>query len=112
MTINFTAASENGSALLGYAYSLNGGATFTSIETNSGPIVVTGLTNGTSYAVQLRAVNAAGNGVASSTWNAIPRTTASAPTITSITPGNGTLSVAFWLQLTMVVLQLQDINSL
>ncbi|RAR69334.1 YDG domain-containing protein, partial [Flavobacterium aciduliphilum] len=95
ISIAFTPGSNNGSAITDYQYSLNGGSTFTSAATITSPIVVTELTNGTTYAVQIRAINGAGNGTATSSVNATPRTTASAPTITGITPGDSSLSVAF-----------------
>ncbi|WP_309613995.1 fibronectin type III domain-containing protein [Flavobacterium sp.] len=94
VTLAFTAGSNGGSAITDYVYSLNGGS-FTSAGTTTSPIVVTGLTNGTSYSFVVKAVNAAGNGTASSTVSATPRTTASAPSITTITPGDSSLSVAF-----------------
>jgi len=95
LSLAFTAGANGGSAITNYEYSLNGGSTFTSAGSTTSPIVVTGLTNGTSYSVQLRAVNAAGNGVATSSVSATPRTISDAPSVTVITAGNSQLSVAF-----------------
>ena len=53
------------------------------------------LANGTSYDVQVRAVNVAGDGAWSATTDAAPRTTPEAPTITGVTPGNATLTVTW-----------------
>jgi predicted RNA-binding protein with TRAM domain len=97
LSVAFTAGGNGGSAITNYKYSTNGGASFSacSPEQTSSPILITGLTNGTSYNVQIKAVNAIGDGTATSSTAAIPVTTPSAPTITSITPGNQELSVAF-----------------
>ena len=68
LTITFTApASNGGSVITNYKYSTNGGSSFVTVSpaSTATTIVVTGLTNGTSYNVQVRAVNAIGDGVAS-----------------------------------------------
>ncbi len=52
-----------------------------------------GLTNGVRYDVQLRAVTVVGAGPWSGTVSGAPRTTPSAPTIASVTPGDGTLTI-------------------
>ncbi len=105
LSVAFTAGSDGGSAITTYKYSTNGGANWQtrSIGTTASPLVIstlstdgtTALTNGVSYDIQIRAVNAAGDGTATASATATPRTTPSAPTITSIIPGNGQLSVAF-----------------
>ena len=56
---------------------------------------VSGLTNGVDYDVQVRAVNAVGNGSWSTAGAGKPLTTPGAPTIDSVTPDNGTLAVAW-----------------
>jgi len=105
LSVAFTAGSDGGSAITNYKYSTNGGTNWQtrSTGTTASPLVIstlsidgtTALTNGTSYNVQIRAVNAVGDGTATASIAATPRTTPSAPTITSITPGNQQLSVAF-----------------
>ncbi len=98
LSVAFTAPSSNGgSAITNYKYSTDGGTNFTAVSpaSTSSPIVITGLTNGTSYNVQILAVNANGDGAATASTAATPRTIPSAPTIGTITPGNGQLSVAF-----------------
>ncbi|MEI7781747.1 MAG: fibronectin type III domain-containing protein, partial [Planctomycetota bacterium] len=97
LSVAFTAGSNGGSAITNYKYSTDGGTTFTalSLAATTSPIVITGLTNGTSYNVQIKAVNAVGDGTATASTAATPYTTANAPTITGITAGNGQLSVAF-----------------
>jgi predicted RNA-binding protein with TRAM domain len=105
LSVAFTAGSDGGSAITNYKYSTNGGTHWQtrSSGTTASPLVIstlstdgsTALTNGTSYNVQIRAVNTVGDGTATASTAATPRTTPSAPTITGITPGNQQLSVAF-----------------
>ena len=74
LTVNFTAGDSNGSAISNYKYSTNNGSTYTTrspISTTS-PLTITGLTNGTTYQVKIRAVNQAGDGAESLTTSAIP----------------------------------------
>lgn len=97
LSVAFTAGSDGGSAITNYKYSTDGGTSFTALSpaATTSPILITGLTNGTTYNVQLRAVNAIGDGTATASTQGTPRTVPSAPTITAITPGNELLSVAF-----------------
>lgn len=98
LTVNFTApVSDGGSAITNYKYSTDNGSTYTACSPTqtTSPIVITGLTNGTSYDVKIRAINSNGDGTESTKNTATPYTTAGAPTINSITPGATTLSVAF-----------------
>jgi predicted RNA-binding protein with TRAM domain len=102
LTINYSPGSDGGSSIMGYQYSTDGGTSFFDITT-ANPLVIstlstdgtTALVNGTSYNVQIKAVNGNGNGTATASKAAIPSGIADAPTITSITSGNTTLSVAF-----------------
>jgi hypothetical protein len=75
LSVAFTApSSDGGSSISNYKYSTDGGATFTAcspVQTSS-PIVITGLTNGTSYNVQIKAVNAIGDGTATPSTVATP----------------------------------------
>lgn len=65
VSVSFTAPSNTGgAAVTDYEYQLDGG-NWVSAGTTASPIVITGLTNGTSYSIALRAVNAAGAGTAS-----------------------------------------------
>jgi hypothetical protein len=97
LSITFTAASSGGSPLTNYQYSIDDGANFTarSPAATTSPIVIAGLTNGTTYSVRIRAVNASGVGASSSSSEGTPSTTPAAPTITGITASDGQLSVAF-----------------
>ncbi len=93
----FTPGTTGGSTISNYEFSTNGGTGWTtrSPASTSSPIVITSLTNGTTYDVKIRAVNAAGSGTASSMVQGTPRTTPGAPNINTITPGNQQLQVAF-----------------
>lgn len=94
-SVAFTAPTSNGgSAITGY--------TVTSSPDNitasgsSSPIVVTGLTNGTTYTFTVIATNSAGNSVASSSSASVmPKTVPGAPTNVVATSANLKASVAF-----------------
>ena len=77
LSVAFTPASD-GITVTGYKFSTNGGSTWSSSTgSTSSPISITGLTNGTSYQVQIRAVNTYWDGVATATTNAVAGTTCS-----------------------------------
>jgi len=87
--VTFDAPVQAGtSAVTGYEYTVDGGTTWQTLTgvTGSDPYTatVTGLTNGTSYRVAVRAVSRAGNGTPSTTVDGSPAAAAvaaSAPTI-------------------------------
>jgi len=72
---------RSASPILNFEYSLDGGASWIaeSPAVTSGPLNITGLTNGQSYQVAVRAVNAAGAGPASNIKVANPATMPDAP---------------------------------
>ena len=87
LSVAFTAPSSNGGAsITNYEYSINNGSSFTAFSPaqTSTPLVISGLTNGTTYDVQIRAVNSTGFGTASNMIQGTPVAPAS-PTIT-VTP--------------------------
>ena len=94
LSVAFSAASSN-APLTDYEYQLDSSGTWISGGTITSPLVIHGLTNGTSYSVQIRAVNAIGDGSASTPMSGTPQGLPGAPTITSIATGVGTASVAF-----------------
>jgi hypothetical protein len=98
-SVAFTApASTGGSPITSYAAnctSSNSGATGNASGAGS-PIIVGGLSNGHTYRCTVKAINAVGPGPASAQSNqVIPATVPGAPVIGTVTPGNGSLTVAF-----------------
>jgi titin len=97
--LSFTAPTSNGgAAITGYEYTTDNGASWHSLTTTgSGPYsaTLTGLTNGTAYTIQVRAINGVGSGTASATVVATPRTVPAAPATLTVTPGNGTVLLSF-----------------
>ncbi len=108
LTVDFTAPNSNGgSAITAYQYSTDAGVawhdrtdgasatsttmTITALSSDG----TTALTNGTTYDVEIRAVNAAGDGPGSDVAAGIPVTAPSAPGITWVTSGNAALGVTF-----------------
>ena len=80
VSIAFTApANDGGASITDYEYQIDGGS-WVSAGTTSSPVVITGLTNGTTYAIKLRAVNSAGNGTESVAVNVTPASSATPAT--------------------------------
>jgi hypothetical protein len=80
-SIAFTAGAANGQPITGYEYSLNEGVwTAASPATTVSPVVIGGLTNGTTYGVRLRALNSRGSGPASTSANVTPAASGAAST--------------------------------
>ena len=97
LSVAFTPpSSDSGSAILNYKYSINGGTTFISCSPaqTTSPIIITGLVNGTSNDVQIKAVNAIGDGVATATTTATPLL--SAPIARAASPIGSTSFTANW----------------
>ncbi len=98
LSVAFTApVSDGGRDITNYEYSTNDGSTWTTVSPSqtSSPIIITGLVNGVTYTVKLRAVNMEGYGAESSSDTGTPRTVPSAPTVTSVSTGVGELTVSF-----------------
>jgi hypothetical protein len=97
-SISFTQGSDGGSAISNYKYSLNGGSTFTAfnpVDTAS-PVVISGLTNGVAYTIQLKGVNSLGDGDASASITVTPATIPDAPTnLVATYDGSGAVSISF-----------------
>lgn len=81
LSVAFTAGETGGSVLTNYEYSIDDGANFVTRAPVSvaSPLVIAGLTNGTTYTVRLRAVNANGPGTASDASTGTPSTAPSPP---------------------------------
>ena len=92
ITVAYTAPNDNGgAAITAYTYRVNSGSW---TATPSSPIVLSSLTNGSTYVIEIRATNSAGSGTAASVTS-VPFTTPGTPTITGVTPSSASLSVAF-----------------
>ncbi|GAA3731331.1 hypothetical protein GCM10022239_04910 [Leifsonia bigeumensis] len=93
----FSAGSAGDRPITGYQYSVDGGVTWETASSTSSPILITGLTNGTTYTVALRAVSSAGVGAASNTREGTPFTYPSAPDTATIIAngGNGQITVSW-----------------
>ena len=100
-SIAFAPGDDNGAAITNYEYSVGAGSwtAFSPAELSS-PVIVPGLANNVSASVRLRAVNAAGNGAASSAVSVTPvpgPTLPDAPTNLVATPGDGSADITFTL---------------
>ena len=98
-SVNFSPGANNGSAIIRYQleYAVGNSSTWT-IHTapfTTSPVVVSGLINGTTYKVRLRAVNAVGMGPVSSIASVRPLSAPSAPTFGGYSVGDGLFSANF-----------------
>jgi hypothetical protein len=98
LTLNFTLGSDGGSAITDIEYSTDNGTTWTSSGQTTSPFVITGLANGTTYQVKVRAKNVVGTGPASNMVSGTLIAVApSAPTLNTLTPSTGQLTLNFTL---------------
>lgn len=83
--VAFTAGSDNGAVIRSYEYSTDDGTSWTarSPASTTSPIIITGLANGTTYRIKLRATNTIGSGAVSSAVTVTPVAAPAAPTATS-----------------------------
>jgi hypothetical protein len=72
--INFTAGADGGSPITNYKYSINNGTNYIAFSPSitTSPLTITGLTNGVTYQIRIRAVNAVGDGPESATMSVTP----------------------------------------
>jgi len=96
-SIAFTPGSTNGGTLSNYKYSTDGGTNFTAFAPaqTSSPVSITGLTNGTTYSVKLKAVTEVGDGAASAAVSVTPSTVPGAPTSVAGTHGNASVALTW-----------------
>ena len=100
LSIEFTAGSAGTSPITNYKYSLDGGVSWLTRSPAStlSPIVVSGLTNGSTYSVSIRAISTAGDGIASTLVNATIPSAPSAPLlVTALASANRTARVTWTL---------------
>ncbi len=96
LSVQFTSPTNTGgSPITDYEYSIDNGITFTSSGTIISPLIITGLTNGTTYTIVIRAVNSQGKGENSNSLSGTPSTVPDAPVLTTVIEGNQTLTVNF-----------------
>ena len=98
LSVSWSAPADNGATITSYDVSAAHGSDTPATCSVSGTSLncdVTGLTNGTSYAVTVTATNSAGTSSPSTSIDATPATTPGAPTGITVTPSNGTLSVSW-----------------
>jgi hypothetical protein len=72
LSLTFTAGATGGKSISNYKYSIDNGSTYTAFSPaqTTSPLTISGLTNGTSYTVRLKAVNANGDSNTSTASNA------------------------------------------
>ena len=97
LDVTFTAGNSGGLAITAYEYQLTSGGNWIAAPSSSSPLVISNLTNGTTYPVRLRAINAVGTGSASDATSATPITSPGAPVLLagSIAGGNQELDATF-----------------
>ena len=102
VSIAFTTGTINGSAVTNYkyAYSSNGGSTYSEFAALdpadiTSPVVISGLTQSTTYLIKLRAVSDFGDSVDSSTVSVTTLTAPAAPTSLSSIAGNTAVGISF-----------------
>lgn len=84
ISVAFTTGTNTGSPITKYQYSFDG-TTWADATGTSSPVTISGLINGTTYAVRLRAFNSAAGSASSAATGVIPNVSLSAPTSVSAT---------------------------
>lgn len=97
LIVAFTApAIDGGAPITQYSATCRAGTTeAVTVSGTASPITVGGLVNGREYACSVTARNSAGDSAASAAANATPYTVPGAPTLNSLTPGDGSIDAAF-----------------
>ncbi len=98
LIVNFTLSSSGGLPVTDVEYSIDNGITWNSSGQTSSPFTITGLTNGVSYEIAVRAKNIIGTSPSSNVISGTPNATApSAPILVSLMPIDSGLIVNFTL---------------
>ncbi|MEI8231551.1 MAG: fibronectin type III domain-containing protein, partial [Actinomycetes bacterium] len=96
ITVTWSAATNNGSAITRYDVEAQPGGNSCSTSGTGTSCTISPLANGTAYSISVYATNDAGGGEVSTSSTLItPRTLAGAPTNVSITPGDRQLGVSW-----------------
>jgi hypothetical protein len=93
LAVNFSAGSDGGSPISNYKYSTDGtNYVALSPPSTSNPLTITGLSNGTTYSVTIKAVNSVGDSLASNSGSGTPTssdsTAPSAPNTPDLAAGS------------------------
>jgi subtilisin family serine protease len=98
LSVRFTAGAAGTSPITSYKYSVNGGASWATRQTGTtaSPIVITGLTNGTTYSVSIRAVSLVGDGATSTPVTVTIPVAPAAPTIGTATANARRTATVRW----------------
>ncbi len=94
-TISFTPGYDGGSPITDYLYSIDNGVTFLPAESTATPIVISGLTNGVTYLVRLKATNEIGNSNSSNPVSVVPAGVPDPPTSLDAVPGKTAAYIYF-----------------
>ena len=97
LSVDFSEGTAGGSAITNYQFSIDNGSTWRtrSPASTTSPLVITGLANGTSYNVKIRAINSEGAGSASNTVSGTPVGPPQAPLITALNQTSNSVAVQF-----------------
>jgi subtilisin family serine protease len=98
LTVSFTApSSDGGTPITHYEYSTDSGTAWVSPTpaTSRSPLTISGLSNGVTYQVSIRAVNATGSGAPSAVATGVPHTVPDAPRSVSVVAGNQSVTVTW-----------------
>jgi titin len=99
--VSFVAGYSGGSSILGYQYATSVGAGttvfggWTTATGTSSPLTITGLTNGTTYGVEIRSQNSDGYSPASVYVEGQTLTVPDQPVITSLTPSDSAIQITY-----------------
>ena len=98
LSVRFTAGAAGTSPITTYKYSLDGGTTWAARQTGTtaSPIAITGLVNGTTYSVSIRAVSLVSDGTASAAVSATLPNAPATPTIGTATANAGRTATVRW----------------
>jgi len=92
-TVVFDAPADGGAPILMFEYTLDGGTSW--VPGGASPLVLGGLSNGTTYTVGVRATNLNGPGAPSAMTPVTPSTVPDPPTAVTGTHGNTTITVSW-----------------
>jgi len=95
--VAFSAGSDGGDGIINYEYSVDAAnwVPLNPTDTTSPITISSGLSNGVTSSIEIRAVNGEGSGEASNSVSVTPGSSPLAPTIDSLTAGNESIQVAF-----------------